>query len=221
MKKSFWKPSALITSAFLALTATGFLMQNSLLSQVAKYEGKKITYIEFRGNRNVSGKTLLDIVENEAGLKRGDKLTINAVDRALKTIFNLGKFSYARVEGEFFEGGVKVIFYLQELPVVREIVLKGVEELNEQELLEALPLKEDDIYSDQKVAQAVQVILAKYREEGLFNAIVKVRKSEVDPEDNTLVVKFLIDEGEDIKISKINILGVKSVDPEDLYAVME
>ena len=44
---------------------------------------------------------------------------------------------------------------------------------------------------------------------------------EVDPETNTIELRYIIDEGENIPISRINILGTRNLDPENMLAILD
>ncbi|MCS6971748.1 MAG: outer membrane protein assembly factor, partial [Leptospiraceae bacterium] len=196
-----WLFFAAIGLVFATIVAT----HNYLHAQAERYVGKRIRKIEFKGNVNVSRDTILnDILQ----MKVGQILTLELLNGDIKALFGEGSFSYARVEAEDFQDGVALTFYLEERPRVKEITFLGIEELSTTEVQQAIPLKEDEIYTERKVADSVQKILAKYREKGFFNASVKVRKSPVDPEKNTISITFVVDEGENIKIAKINLLGV-------------
>jgi len=189
-----------------------------IFGQPERFLGKKITKIEFKGNFNISRDALYhDIIQ----MKVGEPLTLPLLNGDIKAIFGEGSFSYARVEGEDHNGGVAITFHVQERPRVREITYLGLEELSATDVQQAIPLKEDDVYSERKISDSIQRILGKYREKGLFNASIRVRKSEVDPKRNTISITFVVDEGEHIKIAKINLLGVTKADPEDIMAVME
>lgn len=190
---------------------------NQLLSKPERFIGQTITLIDFKGNLNVSDPDMLDLI----GIRPGDKLTLELINRATKSIYNHGFFSDVQVEAKTYKNGVALYFIVIERPLVKEIKFKGLSEINEQEMLEAVTIKEGEIYSNRKEVESVQIIQARYQEEGLFNAIIKVRKDIIDEKTNSIRVVFLIDEGEDIKISKINLIGVYSVDPEDILANME
>ena len=203
----------MVTAVALGLATHGYLY-----AQPERFLGKKIKKIEFKGNVNISRDTLYqDIIQ----MKEGQTLTLPLLNGDIKAIFGEGSFAYARVEGEDLDGGVKLIFYLQERPRIKEITFLGLEELSSTDVQQAIPLKEDEVFNERKVSDSIQRILGKYREKGLFNASVRVRKSEVDPDRNTINITFVIDEGEHIKIAKINLLGVTRADPEDVMAVME
>ncbi len=199
------------------LSVSVFYYRTAVYPQSERFLGKKITDIKVEGNFHVSDKEIRDLVQ----MRKGMVLTLGLVNGDLRALFANGSFSYARIEGEDFEGGVAIKLIVQERPKVTEIRFLGLSELNDQEIREAIPLKEDEVYSENKVAESVARIIQKYREKGLFNAIVKVRLVNENKKDNTLEVVFAIDEGEDIKIAKINLLGVRSVDPEDVLAVLE
>lgn len=203
----------MVTAVALGLATHGYLY-----AQPERFIGKKIKKIEFKGNINISRDTLYqDIIQ----MKEGQTLTLPLLNGDIKAIFGEGSFAYARVEGEDLDGGVKLTFYLQERPRIKEITFLGLDELSSTDVQQAIPLKEDEVFNERKVSDSIQRILGKYREKGLFNASVRVRKSEVDPDRNTINITFVIDEGEHIKIAKINLLGVTRADPEDVMAVME
>ncbi len=200
------------------VVAMAIATHNHVYAQAERFIGKRIRKVEFKGNVNVSRDTIYnDIIQ----MKVGQTLTLPLLNGDIKALFGEGSFAYARVEGEDFEDGVAITFHLQERPRVKDITFLGLDELSATDVQQAIPLKEDDIYTERKVADSIQRILAKYREKGLFNASIRVRKSEVDPEKNTINITFVVDEGEQIKIAKINLLGVTKADPEDVLAVLE
>ena len=203
----------MVTAVALGLATHGYLY-----AQPERFIGKKIKKIEFKGNINISRDTLYqDIIQ----MKEGQTLTLPLLNGDIKAIFGEGSFAYARVEGEDLDGGVKLTFYLQERPRIKEITFLGLEELSSTDVQQAIPLKEDEVFNERKVSDSIQRILGKYREKGLFNASVRVRKSEIDKDRNTINITFVVDEGEHIKIAKINLLGVTRADPEDVMAVLE
>lgn len=200
------------------VVAMGIATHNDVYAQAERFIGKRIRKVEFKGNVNVSRDTIYnDIIQ----MKIGQTLTLPLINGDIKALFGEGSFAYARIEGEDFEDGVAVTFHLQERPRVKDITFLGLDELSATDVQQAIPLKEDDIFTERKVADSIQRILGKYREKGLFNASIRVRKSEVDPAKNTINITFVVDEGEQIKIAKINLLGVTKADPEDVLAVLE
>lgn len=206
-----------VTASAGIMVATATWYNQSLYSQADGYLGKEITQIDFTGNVHVSKNDLYDIIQ----MRPGKILSADMLNSDLKAIYNQGSFSYAEARGRDYKDGVAILFAVVERPKIDEIEFLGLSEINEQEILDSILVKEDDVYTSRKVAQSVEIILAKYRELGLFNAVVKTRKSEVNKEDNTIILTFIIDEGEDMKVAKINLIGVRALDPEDLLSVLE
>ena len=68
---------------------------------------------------------------------------------------------------------------------------------------------------------ARDAIIRKYYDEGLFLAFVKIIQTDKNEAENTADIVFLIDEGEDILIKKIHVLGAYNVDPEDILDALE
>ena len=67
---------------------------------------------------------------------------------------------------------------------------------------------------------SIKKIVSKYKEDGFFNAVVEYRLKK-NEEDNTVKVDFVIDEGEEIKVEKISILGARKIPSDDLTDKME
>ncbi|HRP68965.1 MAG TPA: BamA/TamA family outer membrane protein [Turneriella sp.] len=213
--KTYWIPTTAMLMVFVFALATHV----NLYAQPERFIGKKIKKISFKGNIHVKNETIYnDIIQ----MKEGQNLTLPLLNGDIKALFNEGSFAYARVEGEDADGGgVNLTFILEERPRVREVTFLGLEELSATDVQQAIPLKEDDIFTERKLSDSIQKILGKYREKGLFNANVRARKSVVDKTRNTIDITFVVDEGEQIKIAKINLLGINKVDPEDVRAVLE
>ena len=72
-----------------------------------------------------------------------------------------------------------------------------------------------------KAKETVAILKQVCIEQGLFHAEVWYRLSDVDPDDNTIKVYFIIDEGEAIPIAKINILGTQRLDPDTLSEILK
>jgi outer membrane protein insertion porin family len=179
--------------------------------------GKKVTAIQFEGNRNTSSEDILDMIELRPGMELSEKI----LNSDIKKLFSTGYFFYIDTQAELDENGVKVFFILKERPRVREIEFVGADEVFPSDLREKIPLKENEVITPNKVSIAKDLIIKKYRDEGFFLAYVKVELSEVDPDTNTVLVKFIIDEGEEIPVSKINVFGNREVDTYEILNILE
>ena len=202
----------------LGIVVLGLFFILPLLSQPNSYLGKPVSDIKFVGLRNVTADDLYPLLLTQFG----EPLSEEALNADLKALFSTGYFSNVIMRVRLTpEGGVAVTYEVTELPRILEIKFLGAEELALQELKTVLDFREGDVYSAQKVKAGVQAIENKYREEGFFLAEIWYRVSRVDRRTNQITVSYVIDEGENIPISKINILGTKQLDPEDLLDILD
>lgn len=189
----------------------------SLWSNRSIYIDKVITKIEFKGNINTSSDDILDLMDMRPGIQLSQGL-LNADMRAL---FVSGYFYHIDIQGEADGDGVKILVVVKERPRVKDIDFIGADEVFPSDLRDKIPLKENEVITPKKVTLSKEVILKKYRDEGFFLAYVRFETEPVNPETNTVKVKFIIDEGEEIPVSKINIFGNSEIDTYDIQGIMD
>jgi len=189
----------------------------SLHSNKSIYLDKKITKIEFSGNINTSGSDILDIMD----MKPTMVLSQDLLDSDMRALFQSGYFFQIDIQGELDGEGVKILVKVKERPRVKDIEFIGADEVFPSDLREKIPLKENEVITPKKVQLSKEVILKKYRDEGFFLAYVRFELDPVDTETNTVKVKFIIDEGEEIPVSKINIFGNNEIDTFELQGILD
>lgn len=189
----------------------------SLWSNRSVYLDKVITKVEFKGNINTSSDDILDLMDMRPGMQLSQGL-LNADMRAL---FVSGFFYHIDIQGEMDGEGVKILVVVKERPRVKDIDFIGADEVFPSDLRDKIPLKENEVITPKKVTLSKEVILKKYRDEGFFLAYVRFETEPVNPDTNTVKVKFIIDEGEEIPVSKINIFGNSEIDTYDIQGIMD
>ncbi|MCB1319143.1 MAG: outer membrane protein assembly factor, partial [Leptospiraceae bacterium] len=187
-------------------------------SQGENLAGRTIQGVEFVGLRNVTADELYPLIYSRIG----EPLQPENFNNDLKALFGTGYFGNVemRLRPNANET-VDVIFIVEELPRISDIEFLGADELPLQEVKSVLGFVQGDVYSPQKVKEGVALIKARYREDGFFFAEVWYRTGELDPETNQLQITYIIDEGDDIPISRINILGTRHLDAEDILDILE
>ncbi|MBN1495737.1 MAG: outer membrane protein assembly factor BamA [Spirochaetes bacterium] len=189
-----------------------------LHSQSSKYEGKTVKKIFFEGLNNTNEDDLLYLIKTTVGYP----LKAREIREDIKKIFKKGNFESIVVEIEEQEGGIRLKFVCKERPVIREIKFKGTDEISETDLTSVIPLKEGGIIRKDYLEKSVSAIKKKYDEEGLFNAVIRYEVKPVRNEaDNAVRVVFTIDEGEEILVRKLTILGAKKISTRELLSVMD
>lgn len=172
--------------------------------------------IEFEGLKNVDEEDVKEIMLTTEGYP----LKAAEVREDIKNIFALGQFENVNVKIDDFSDGVKLKVILEERPVVEKIEFKGNEELIETDLIEAMKLKEGDVYRKDFLENSIKSIREKYEKDGYFNAYVTYKVKDGEDE-NTVLIDIIIDEGEEIKVKKVAILGATKIYVKDLQGLME
>ncbi|MBN1532189.1 MAG: outer membrane protein assembly factor BamA [Spirochaetes bacterium] len=193
-----------------------FLLMQQISSEPSRYEGKIVRKIDYVGLRNFSKGDIEEIISTTVNYP----LKASEVREDIRKIFDKGFFDRVDVDVQEYQDGVQLRFIMKERPVIHDIDFRGNNEVSEQDLKTTVIVKEGDIYRKDFVEKSVRLIKNKYDKEGLFNSVVtynireRSRGGEVD-------IDFIIDEGEEIKVSKIVILGAKSIHPRELRSIMD
>jgi len=189
---------------------------NYLSSQPSKYENLIVKNVEIEGLRNFDEDDVLEVMLTTEGYP----LKSVEVREDIKQIFALGFFDNVKVEIDEDGDGVKVRVIVEERPVVEKLIFKGYDELIETDLLEAMQIKEGEVYRKDLVETSIKQMKEKYSKEGYFNAYITYKVKDGEDE-NSVIVEIIIDEGEEIKVRKFAILGATKIYTKELFALLE
>ncbi|NLV66764.1 MAG: outer membrane protein assembly factor BamA [Spirochaetes bacterium] len=187
-----------------------------LSSEPSKYENRIVKKIEMEGLVNVDADDLEETLHTAVDYP----LKSDEVRDDIKRLFATGRFKNVSVEIDEFGDGVAIKFIFEERPVIEKIVLKGNDEIIETDLLELMMLKENDVYREELVESSIGRISEKYDSQGYFSAYITYRVRE-GSDKNSVLLDIIIDEGEEIKVRKITILGANKIYTKELYQLME
>ncbi len=215
MKKRFGFRYISVLALFLAAYAALNDFSGNVYSQNSRYEGKIVRKIEFTGNESVSSGALLYAMKTSIGYP----LNSAEVRQDIKEVFDKGQFEKVDVEIEEVPDGVKLRFICKERARINSIDFKGNDEFVDTDLEASIPVKAGDVFRTDLLEKGAKAIKAKYDAQGLFNAVVSYRTDEVDS-GRDVKVSFIIDEGEEIVVKKISILGTRKIDSDDLLDLM-
>lgn len=163
-----------------------------------------INSVEVEGNRTADAKLII----NSAGLFPGDVLNAAMVQDAIRNVYALGLFSDVVIEGTNTEQGVDVVIKVTEYPRVRELLFKGNKKLKAKDIKEEITIFEGRLISPKSVKDNIYKIKKLYEEKGYLLAEVTADiKQTAIPGEVDLV--FNIEENQQVKIKKINIIGNK------------
>ncbi|HOS40531.1 MAG TPA: POTRA domain-containing protein, partial [Spirochaetota bacterium] len=201
----------------IACIGTVFFVLDGALTAPSPFEGKIVKKIEFEGLRNIDPDDLLDIMITEEGYP----LVSADLSKDVDAIFKKGNFENVRVAASEFQDGVRIRIICKVRPVVKEIVIKGNDEVHRTELAEIILQKEDEPLRIDLVEKSVRAMKEKYDKEGLFNAVITYRVERSEKDEERVNVVFVIDEGEEVKIAKIIIMGARRIPVDEIMGVLE
>ncbi len=186
-----------------------------MIAVVAGAQGFKVSDIQIEGNARIETSTILVATP----IKPGDHVTLEDVDAALRNIFALGRFEDISAELTEVQGAKIITFVVTEMPLVREVLFEGNDELTAEKLRPLVSIKIPEIFNHTKVKKSVFAIENAYAEDGYHAAVIK---PDVDiDEKNEAILTFKITEGEQVLIDEIRFVGNTAIDEDELEDSIE
>ncbi len=204
----------------IAWAAEGDTVVSEVASQDADPEvieaarGAVIVRIDVDGNRRISKEDVVSYLRE----RLGQKFAPAALSQDVRELWGSGFFDDIRVDLEIRDQGVTLRFIVRERPNVKAVKFVGNDEVDDDDLEEAIELKADSILSRPAIARSIQKIRDMYAEKGYFLAeaesAIKTEKS------NEVTVEFKITEHSQVSVRRISFIGNNHVPDDELRAVM-
>jgi outer membrane protein insertion porin family len=155
-------------------------------------------------------------------LRAGQEFAPDLVRRGVKKLTALGLFSNVVVNRAFDEAAnaLDLVIVVTERPRISGVVFEGQKKREEADLERKLFLKAGEVYSPRAVANQSDTLRQYYRDEGFARARVEARTDSV-PGRNEVTVRFVIDEGEKVRIAGIRFEGRTAFTEKRLRKVMK
>ncbi|MEJ2586361.1 MAG: outer membrane protein assembly factor BamA [Deltaproteobacteria bacterium] len=171
--------------------------------------------IVVKGNRRIESAAILAVIST----KEGNRLDYDQLDKDLREIYKMGFFKDVEMETEDGPKGKVITFVVTEKPSVGKIVFEGNEEFDEDDLNKELGINLYSILDNNEINQSIQRLKTFYREKGYYNAEV-TETTEPIP-NNEVMLKYKIKEHDKVYIEKIQFVGNKAFDDDELKDIME
>lgn len=191
-----------------------FLIVLSLASFVYAQELPIVNAIEVKGLKRIEE----GAIKARITQKTGEPLSNEKTAEDIKNIYKMGYFDDVKVEMETFEGGIKLIYIVKEKPTIIRVEFQGNKELSDDKLREKITLSPGSIADITLIQDNASRIKSFYEEEGYWSATVVPVVNKVTEHEVTLT--YQIQEGEKVRIKKINILGNKAISSGKIKGVM-
>jgi len=161
-----------------------------------------IRKIEIVGNRRIDSGTIL----NKIASKVGEPLSMATLQQDIRAIYDTGGyFENVQVESEPVDGGVRLIYRIEEKPIISSITIEGNKELEEGKIRDALLSRIGSPYDLKRIKRDKEAVLKLYQNEGFYFAQIQSREEEDKNQNKQLTYK--IDEGKKVIIGEIFLRG--------------
>ena len=170
--------------------------------------------IRVEGLRRVSTGTVF----NELPIAVGDAITEEDTAAAIKQLFATGLFEDVRIERD----GDTLVVAVVERPSIANIDFTGNEEVETEQLIESLSgvgFAVGRTFDPVVLNAMVQELRETYFAQGRYSASIEATVTPL--ERHRVGIHFEIDEGEVARIRRINVVGNRSFDEEDLVDLFE
>ena len=194
------------------------------LPQSARAQNQRLVEeVDILGNRRLRKDDILYYIQT----RPGDPYVPAQVERDLQAINALGFFEKTKTRVTIEDaprGGVRVTFFVEELPIIRDIQFEGLKSVPESEVLKTfrerrVGVSKEAIYDPVKVRNAIRVLKELLAARGHPNAVISEDNEQISA--TSVAVIFRIDEGERVRIAEIEFEGSKVFKSSTLRSQMK
>jgi len=172
----------------------------SLSANALAFEPFVVSDIRIDGLSRISAGTVL----NYLPINRGDRLTNDGAQRAIRALYQTKFFSDVEVDRE---GDILVIKVI-ERPSIAKLSIRGNKDIKEEDLrkgLKEIGLSEGETFDRLSLDRVQQELIHQYYNRGKYNVSIDPHVANLDR--NRVAIDIEIREGKVAKIKEINIVG--------------
>ncbi|MFP4070810.1 MAG: outer membrane protein assembly factor BamA [Desulfovibrionales bacterium] len=170
----------------------------------------RIVSIEVAGNDILEK----DVIFMRLSSQSGDIFAPKRVNEDVRRLYELGYFEDVQVEVEDVQGGKRLIFRVEEKPLIQAIGVTGADAVKEDDIVAAMSTKTGSVLNLKILSDDLEAIRQLYRKEGYYNASVDYDLEQTDPRRARL--NLTVDEGQKLYIKDVKIIGAEKMDESDL-----
>ena len=202
------------THQVVIFTLVFFLMP--LMASYAPAQNENLVgSVEIEGNKRIETSTLLYYIKT----RKGEPLSRTQISKDVEQIYGLGEFKDIRVETRQGSEGMEVVFIVEEIPSIGNVLFYGNKEIEDSEMLELLEFKRGEAFQQHMTIEAKEQIKSLYHEKGFFFAKVDAISKKSDKKQMDIHIR--VREGEKIGIKNIRFSGNKNFSAEELSDQIE
>ena len=197
------------------IMAFAFFLMPIMESHVYAQTEELVGSVKIEGNKRVDTSTLLFYIKT----RKGEALSRKQIGKDIEKIYGLGQFKDIRVETRQGSEGLEVVFIVEEIPSIGDVILYGNEEIEDGDIHEIIGFKRGEAFQAHMMTDAKEKINSLYNEKGFFFTRVDV-VSKIS-ERNLMNIHVRVREGEKVGIKNIRFSGNKNFSDGDLSDQIE
>ena len=197
------------------IMAFAFFLMPIMESHVYAQTEELVGSVKIEGNKRVDTSTLLFYIKT----RKGEALSRKQIGKDIEKIYDLGQFKDIRVETRQGSEGLEVVFIVEEIPSIGDVMLYGNKEIEDGDIYEIIGFKRGEAFQAHMMTDAKEKINSLYNEKGFFFATVDV-VSKIS-ERNLMNIHVRVREGEKVGIKNIRFSGNKNFSDGDLSDQIE
>ncbi len=197
---------ALATLAMVIQLATNSFAQNNSRAKV------KIVGLSVSGNKATDG----NFIKLNSGLREGEKVTSEEIQKAIKTLWRLSWFSDIQILlDKQVDDDVYLTIQVEEYPRLEKIELEGNKKIKKKDIEKELDFYRGQVVNQQEVSRAQKKVRKLYEEKGYL--LVEIESSLRDADvDGKKVLRLKIKEGNKVQIEGIRFHGNEAFEDKKL-----
>ncbi len=184
--------------------------------EVRVVESPVVKAIDVEGNKAISITAILSKIKTRVG----QIYLESVISDDVKRLYNTGYFSHVRIDRQEHEGGFKVIFYLEEKPVIEKISFSKIRYFSPKALLKKMKTKEGKFLDNKTLKDDIDTIKDLYAKKGLSGVEVDVETS-TDETTNKAALHCIVREGDKKRIRRIHIDGNKEYKDKQIFKIIK
>ena len=197
------------------IMAFAFFLMPIMESHVYAQTEELVGSVKIEGNKRVDTSTLLFYIKT----RKGEALSRKQIGKDIEKIYDLGQFKDIRVETRQGSEGLEVVFIVEEIPSIGNVMLYGNKEIEDGDIHEIIGFKRGEAFQAHMMTDAKEKINSLYNEKGFFFVTVDV-VSKIS-ERNLMNIHVRVREGEKVGIKNIRFSGNKNFSDGDLSDQIE
>ena len=182
-------------------------------------ENNRVNSISINGILYTSQSSLTSRISVKENTSYPPSILAEQVKKSIESLYETGMFDDVKVSAIYDENGnVDLIFEIKEQPALDTLVIKGNDDLTEDELRLKTRITTGAVYSKSELERDRQAILSHYRTQGYLLAEASVEEIPVEEHKNKVIIS--ISEGNKVKVDSIFISGNDDVPREEILSRM-